>query len=77
MTKAIVDADGERIAVGDALSFAFGIPPQRVEGILGEDRGKMIFTVTSPDHVKPRHATMAQMKKWGIDLRKIGRLHTR
>ena len=69
----VVDMDGARVKVGDTVAFGFGIPPQRVEGNLVEENGDMHFVVTSPDDVKPRRASLRQLRAWGIEFHKVGR----
>ena len=69
----VVDMDGARVKVGDTVAFGFGIPPQRVEGNLVEEKGDMHFVVTSPDDVKPRRASLRQLRAWGIEFHKVGR----
>jgi hypothetical protein len=53
------DADGFEVRAGDKVSFSFGIPPRRVEGVLFERGGKLIMP--TPD-VLPREATLNQLR---------------
>lgn len=54
------DNDGFEVMAGDTISFSFGIPPKRVEGVLFERDGKLIMPC---DGVTPREATIEMLRK--------------
>jgi hypothetical protein len=54
-----LDNDGNKVKAGDTISFSFGIPGRRVEGVLFERDGKLI--VPTPD-VTPKEATLAMLR---------------
>ena len=53
------DNDGFEVCAGDTVSFSFGIPPKRVEGVLFERDGKLMMPC---EGVTPKEATLAQLR---------------
>ena len=60
MILTAIDNDGNVVKAGDKISFSFGIPGRRVEGVLFERDGKLIMP--TPD-VTPKEATIAMLRK--------------
>lgn len=54
------DSDGQDIRAGDTVAFSFGIPPQRVEGVLFERDGELIMPC---EGVKPAEAKLAELRR--------------
>ena len=53
------DNDGFEVRAGDTVSFSFGIPPKRVEGVLFERDGKLMMPC---EGVTPKEATLMQLR---------------
>jgi hypothetical protein len=64
------DNDGFEVRAGDTISFSFGIPPQRVEGVLFERDGKLIMPC---EGVTPKEATLNQLRRHVGGFWKVGR----
>ena len=64
------DNDGFEVRAGDTISFSFGIPPRRVEGVLFERDGKLIMPC---EGVTPKEATLNQLRRHVGGFWKVGR----
>lgn len=65
------DGDGEEVKAGDRISFSYGIPPVRVEGVLFERDGKLIMPTSGHN---PAEATLAMIRRhtggfWKVQLK--------
>lgn len=65
------DSDGLLVKAGDTISFSFGIPPRRVEGILFERDGQLIMPC---EGVSPKEATLDMLRRYVGGFWKVGRL---
>ena len=67
------DNDGETVRAGDTISFSFGIPPKRVEGVLFERDGKLIMPCNG---VTPKEASLEQLRRHVGGFWKVGKKFT-
>ena len=59
MAKIEKDEEGNEVHAGDKISFSYGIPPVRVEGVLFERDGRLVMP--TPGH-NPAEATLGDSR---------------